>query len=132
MTHWGREQRHKLMQMLDAIVDALDRPALILAGVVALEQRDAVTGAVAEHYPIVEEALLYRTLAHPLCRFLAPFYWIGSAILAENGPCLETISRLRSSADRNHGVGSTIIWDTRHRNGWVCLGRAGALAGGGG
>jgi len=75
---------------------------------------------------------LYRTLAHPLCKILGSTLLIGSAILAENGPCLETISRLRSSGDRNHGVGSTIIWDTRHRNGWACLVRTGALAGGGG
>src|SRR6266545_2586158 len=44
-----REQRHKLMQMLSAIVDALDQPALIVPEVVALGQRHA----------IVEEALLW-------------------------------------------------------------------------
>ena len=54
-----REQRHKLMQMLAAIVDALDRPALIVAEVAALGQRHASYGVLAEHYLIVEEALLW-------------------------------------------------------------------------
>jgi len=54
-----REQRHKLMQMLSAIVDALDQPALIVPEVVALGQRHASYGVVAEHYAIVEEALLW-------------------------------------------------------------------------
>jgi nitric oxide dioxygenase len=53
------EQRHKLMQMLDAIVDALDRPALIVAEVAALGQRHASYGVVAEHYALVEQALLW-------------------------------------------------------------------------
>jgi hemoglobin-like flavoprotein len=53
------EQRHKLMQMLSAIVDALDRPALIVAELTALGQRHASYGVIAEHYPIVEEALLW-------------------------------------------------------------------------
>jgi hemoglobin-like flavoprotein len=54
-----REQRHKLMQMLAAIVDALDRPALIVAEVAALGQRHASYGVVAEHYALVEQALLW-------------------------------------------------------------------------
>jgi hemoglobin-like flavoprotein len=54
-----REQRYKLVQMLDAIVDALDRPALIAAEVAALGQRHASYGVVAEHYALVEEALLW-------------------------------------------------------------------------
>ena len=54
-----REQRQKLMQMLEAVVDALDRPALIVAEAVALGQRHASYGVVAEHYPLVEEALLW-------------------------------------------------------------------------
>ncbi len=35
------EQRRKLIQMLDAIVEALDRPPLIVAEVAALGQRHA-------------------------------------------------------------------------------------------
>jgi hemoglobin-like flavoprotein len=54
-----REQRQKLMHMLAAIVDALDRPALIVVEVAALGQRHASYGVMAEHYPIVEEALLW-------------------------------------------------------------------------
>jgi len=53
------EQRQKLMQMLSAVVDALDGPALIVTEVTALGQRHANYGVVAEHYPIVEEALLW-------------------------------------------------------------------------
>jgi nitric oxide dioxygenase len=53
------EQRQKLMQMLAAIVDALDRPALIVDEVVALGRRHASYGVIAEHYTLVEEALLW-------------------------------------------------------------------------
>jgi hemoglobin-like flavoprotein len=53
------EQRQKLMQMLSAIVEALDRPALIVAEVAALGQRHADYGVVAEHYALVEQALLW-------------------------------------------------------------------------
>jgi hemoglobin-like flavoprotein len=53
------EQRQKLMQMLEAVVDALDRPALIVDEVAALGQRHAGYGVVAQHYTIVEEALLW-------------------------------------------------------------------------
>jgi len=53
------EQRHKLMQMLSAIVDALDRPALIVDEVVALGQRHASYGVQAQHYTLVEQALLW-------------------------------------------------------------------------
>jgi len=59
MTHWGREQRQKLMQMLSAIVEALERPGLIVEEVAALGQRHASYGVTAEHYTIVEEALLW-------------------------------------------------------------------------
>jgi hemoglobin-like flavoprotein len=54
-----REQPRKLMQMLAAIVNALDRPALIVPALAALAQRHASYGVVAEHYAIVEEALLW-------------------------------------------------------------------------
>jgi len=54
-----REQRHKLMQMLSAIVEALDRPALIVTELAALGQRHARYGVVAQHYTLVEEALLW-------------------------------------------------------------------------
>ena len=54
-----REQPRKLMQMLAAIVDALDQPALIVPALAALGQRHASYGVVAEHYAIVEEALLW-------------------------------------------------------------------------
>ena len=53
------EQRRKLMEMLAAIVDALDRPSLIVAEVAALGQRHASYGVVAEHYTLVEQALLW-------------------------------------------------------------------------
>jgi hemoglobin-like flavoprotein len=53
------EQRQKLMQMLEAIVGALDRPALIVAEVAALGQRHAGYGVLADHYTTVEEALLW-------------------------------------------------------------------------
>jgi hemoglobin-like flavoprotein len=59
------EQRRKLIQMLDAIVEALDRPALIVAEVAALGQRHAGYGVLAKHYTTVEEALLWA-LAHEL------------------------------------------------------------------
>jgi nitric oxide dioxygenase len=52
-------QRHKLMQMLSAIVEALDRPALIVAQVAALGQRHTSYGVIAEHYALVEQALLW-------------------------------------------------------------------------
>ena len=54
-----REQRHKLMRMLAAIVDELDQPALIVAEVVALGQRHVSYGVLAEHYAVVEQALLW-------------------------------------------------------------------------
>jgi hemoglobin-like flavoprotein len=53
------EQRQKLMRMLAAIVDALDRPTLIAAEVVALGQRHVSYGVLAEHYAVVEQALLW-------------------------------------------------------------------------
>jgi len=54
-----REQQQKLVEMLEAVVDALDRPALIVTEVAALGQRHARYGVVAEHYTVVEEALLW-------------------------------------------------------------------------
>jgi len=47
------------MQMLAAIVEALDRPALIVTEVTALGQRHASYGVIAEHYRLVEQALLW-------------------------------------------------------------------------
>ena len=54
-----REQPRKFMQMLAAVVDGLDRPAMIVEEVAALGQRHASYGVLAEHYLIVEEALLW-------------------------------------------------------------------------
>jgi nitric oxide dioxygenase len=54
-----RAQRQKLMRMLAAIVDQLDRPALIVAEVVALGQRHVGYGVLAEHYVVVEQALFW-------------------------------------------------------------------------
>jgi nitric oxide dioxygenase len=54
-----REQQRKLMKLLAAVADGLDRPALIVLTVAALAQRHVSYGVVAEHYAIVEEALLW-------------------------------------------------------------------------
>jgi nitric oxide dioxygenase len=54
-----RAQRQRLIRMLAAIVDELDRPTLIVAEVVALGQRHVGYGVLAEHYAVVEQALLW-------------------------------------------------------------------------
>jgi len=53
------EQRQKLMQMLSAIVEALERPGLIVEELAALGQRHARYGVIAEHDTLVEQALLW-------------------------------------------------------------------------
>jgi hemoglobin-like flavoprotein len=54
-----REQGQKLMRMLATIVDQLDQPMLIVPEVVALGQRHAGYGVLAEHYAVVEQALFW-------------------------------------------------------------------------
>ena len=53
------QQRHKFIQTLDAIVNALDQPGLVVAEVAALGQRHTSYGVVAEYFALVEEALLW-------------------------------------------------------------------------
>jgi len=53
------QQRHKFVQTLQAIVVALDHPALVVAEVAALGQRHTSYGVVGEHFALVEDALLW-------------------------------------------------------------------------
>ena len=97
------EQRRKLLQMLEAIVDALNRPALIVAEVAALGQRHAGYGVLAKHYTTVEEALLWA-LAQKLGERWTPEVaeaWQATYTLVA-GVMMAAATTNREAIDRDH------------------------------
>jgi hemoglobin-like flavoprotein len=97
------EQRRKLLQMLEAIVDALNRPVPIVAEVAALGQRHAGYGVLADHYTTVEEALLWA-LAQELGERWTPEVaeaWRATYTLVA-GVMMAAATTNREEIDRDH------------------------------